>query len=216
MSDTRALILFEISESFALKLEASPIFTLLLAAIACVLFILYLIRFHGLLSSYDIEEAEIGLGDQRIRLRPNDTDRQIAYQIWVELKTRKIGLPIDLDHDTIEEVYDSWYSFFGITRELVKGVPVSKFRRKDTEKIVRLSIEVLNSGIRPHLTKWQARFRRWYEYEVKKDDNIVFAPQDIQKNFPMYSDLESDMLRVNRSLMAYRDKMYEIVSGERR
>ena len=112
---------------------------------------------------FEIDQAQFGLGYQKLILRPNETDRQIAYRIWVELSTRKIGLPIDLDDDVISEIYDSWYNFFSVTRELVKDVPVSKFRRKDTEKIINLSIEVLNTGLRPHLTKWQARFRVGFE-----------------------------------------------------
>ena len=56
---------------------------------------------------FEIDEAQFGLGEQKITLRPNDTDRQIAYKVWVELSTRKIGLPIDLDDDVIAEVYES-------------------------------------------------------------------------------------------------------------
>ena len=113
--------------------------------------------------SMEIDEAEFGVGDQKIKFRPNTTDLQIAYKIWVELSTRKIGLPIDLDHDVISEIYDSWYGFFSVTRDHIKELPATRFRRKDTERIIRLSIDVLNSGVRPHLTRWQARFRRWYE-----------------------------------------------------
>ena len=40
------------------------------------------------------------------------SSRQIAYEVYVELKTRAIGYPIDLEHDTIVELYDSWYKAF--------------------------------------------------------------------------------------------------------
>jgi hypothetical protein len=149
---------------------------------------------------FEIDEAQFGLGEQKITLRPNDTDRQIAYKVWVELSTRKIGLPIDLDDDVISEVYESWYNFFSVTRELIKDVPVSKFRRRDTEKIIRLSIEVLNSGIRPHLTKWQARFRRWYERALDAEARLDLAPQDVQKDFPAYESLKDDLMRVTNNL----------------
>ena len=58
----------------------------------------------GFWRSFEIDEAQLGLGEQKIILRPNDTDRQIAYKIWVELSTRKIGLPIDLENDVISEI----------------------------------------------------------------------------------------------------------------
>ena len=92
-------------------------------------------------------------GSQKLRLKPNLTDRQIAYAIWVELSTPKIGLPIDFDNDVISEIYDSWFNYFSVTRELIKGVPVNKFRNDSTLQIINISIEVLNEGIRPHLTR---------------------------------------------------------------
>lgn len=163
--------------------------------------------------TFEINEAEFGLGDQKIKLSPNVTDQQIAYKIWVELSTRKIGIPIDTSNDVISEIYDSWFNFFSVTRELIKDVPVQKFRRKDTEQIVRLSIEVLNQGIRPHLTLWQARFRRWYENQLKIEANTDFHPQDIQRKFPQFAELENDLLEVNQRLINYRQKMYEIIKS---
>ncbi len=185
----------------------------LIGAIVVVIGVRLIVFWRGGLKRFEIDGTQFGLGNQRISLRPNDTDRQIAYKIWVELSTRKIGLEIDLEDDVIAEIYDSWYSFFSVTRELVKDVPVSRFRRKDTEKIIRLSIDVLNTGLRPHLTKWQARFRRWYERELGKEERADIAPQDVQKEFPQYEELREDIEQVNKRLMSYREKMYELVTN---
>ncbi len=139
----------------------------------------------------------------------------MAYAIWVELSTRKIGLPIDFDHDVVAEIYDSWYNFFSVTRDLLKSVPVTQVKRGSTQAIIKLSIEVLNEGLRPHLTRWQARFRRWYERELKRygesSGEDVLDPQQIQAQFPKYDELKSDMERVNKALMRYRAKMRELV-----
>lgn len=169
------------------------------------------IRYRNLFQKFEIDQAEVGLGTNKLKLLVNETDRQIAYKIWVELSTRKIGLPIDLEHDVIAEVYDSWHTFFTVTRELVKDVPVNKFRRKETEEIVRMSIGVLNDGLRPHLTKWQARFRRWYGKATEHSNFIDHSPQEIQQNYPKYDELQADLLAVNQRLMAYRKMMYELV-----
>jgi hypothetical protein len=165
--------------------------------------------------SFEIDQAEIGVGGSKFRFKPNLTDRQVAYAIWVELSTRKIGLPIDLDHDVIAEIYDSWYNFFSVTRDLIKSVPVTHVKRASTQAIIKLSIEVLNAGLRPHLTRWQARFRRWYERELKRYDSAdgseVLDPQQIQFQFPQYDELKADLLRVNEALVRYRAKMRELV-----
>lgn len=165
--------------------------------------------------NFEIDQADIGIGDQKFTFKPNTTDKQVAYAIWVELSTRKIGLPIDFEHDVISEIYDSWYGFFTVTRDLIKGIPSQKIRRNSTQKIIRLSIEVLNQGLRPHLTRWQARFRHWYDRELRKYDqgpgDEVLDPQLIQEKFPKYEELKTDMERVNQSLIKYRNRMYQMV-----
>jgi hypothetical protein len=207
---------FYICDGLWASVSVSPPFLGALLVIALGLLIWRLIQGGVFTRYWEIDEAEIGIGDQKIKLRPNDIDRQIAYRVWVELSTRKIGLEIDPDHDVVAEIYDSWYHFFSVTRELIKDVPIAKVSRKDTEKIIRLSIEVLNNGIRPHLTKWQARFRRWYEKQLTLDENAAAHPQDIQKKFPDYDQLIEDMLLVNRRLIHYRNRMYKLVTGKDR
>lgn len=197
--------------------EMSVSLWLVLGIVALVgLFVVWRLWVGGItFRSFEIDQAEIGVGKSKLRFKPNATDRQVAYAIWVELSTRKIGLPIDFDNDVIAEIYDSWYNFFSVTRELVKSVPATRVRRDSTQAIIKLSIEVLNEGLRPHLTHWQARFRHWYERELKKydeaDSEEVLDPQQIQAKFPQYDVLKADMQRVNQALERYRAKMHELV-----
>lgn len=89
---------------------------------------------HLFKKTFEIDEAEIGIGNQKIKIRPNVQDAQIAYKLWVELSTRKIGLLIDFDNDVIVEIYNSWYQFFELTRELIKEIPISKVRGNESYK----------------------------------------------------------------------------------
>jgi hypothetical protein len=172
----------------------------------------YLTDFRG--PSWEIDQAEVGAGAGKITLKPNMIDRQVAYAIWVELSTRKIGLPIDLDHDVIAEVYESWFQFFTITRDLLKTIPVGKVQNASTQKIIKLSINVLNEGLRPHLTTWQARFRRWYENEISQASKLAEAPQQVQHDFPKYTELTTDLLAVNQRLINYRAAMRKIIYSD--
>ena len=167
------------------------------------------------LKACEIDEAELGIGSAKIKIRPNHENLQIAYQLWVELNTRKIGLPIDVDHDVIEEIYNSWYEFFKVTRELIKSIPARHVRSDaNTRKLVCVATEVLNEGVRPHLTRQQARYRRWYEAELQSPKNAELSPQEIQARYPKFKELCEDMLKVNKSLIHYRDKLNEIVMGK--
>lgn len=211
-SNKNALVKFDISKQLDISFHADGWFS---SGLGIFIVAIILIRLwagkSGKLQDFELDEAEFGLGDQKFKLRVNDDDRQIAYKIWVELSTRKIGLPIDLEHDVITEVYDSWHTFFSVTRELIKDVPVRKYRRDSTEKIVRLSIEVLNEGLRPHLTRWQARFRRWYERASGETDFVKISPQEIQQQFPHFQELADDMKIVNDRLIAYRKRMHQLI-----
>ncbi|MGL5093534.1 MAG: hypothetical protein ACRC8B_21990 [Aeromonas sobria] len=157
-----------------------------------------------------ISEAEIGIGNNKIKLTPNYTDKQVAYKIWVELSTRKIGIPIDLKHDVVEEVYNSWYQFFTITRELMKEIDVKKINREDTKNIIKVSMGVLNDGIRPHLTEWQAKYRRWYIAALESPEYQSKTPQEIQALYPEYQSLCADLIKVNANLLRYRDIMKQV------
>ncbi len=152
-----------------------------------------------------INEVNLGIGNSSVKLSYNKKDQEIAYKIWVELSTRKIGLYFDEENDVIKEVYDSWYKFFEKVRELLKEIPANRIPYAC--KLINLTEKVLNEGLRPHLTKWQARYRRWYEKELEKDDG---APQDIQKKYPDYAALVADLTETNRIMIAYKELMKDI------
>jgi len=205
------LISIILADDWSVSLHVAPLPVIILFVVGVLVGVTVRWYYGRKFSDFEIDSAELGLGDHKVSFRPNDTDRQIAYSIWVELSTRKIGLPIDAEDDVIAEIYDSWYAFFAVTRELIKDIPVSKVRGSSTSKIIDLSVEVLNEGLRPHLTKWQARFRHWYELQMENKTDI--DPQELQKKFPAYNELVEDMLAVNKRLIIYRKKMNELVRG---
>lgn len=155
-----------------------------------------------------VNELSIGVGGSTVNLSFSRKEQEIAYQLWVELGTRKISLPFEEDNDVIVEMYDSWYSFFGIARDLLKDIPANVFMKKSN--LVSVTEGVLNCGLRPHLTKWQARFRKWYEAELKKEENINLDPQDIQKKYPKYKELIEDLQSTSAKMRNFRDLLGQI------
>ncbi len=163
----------------------------------------------------EINQVELGIGKQKVIIKPNFEDKQIAYKLWVELSTRKIGLPIEFEHDVISEIYDSWYEFFKLTRELIKNIPINKVQsHESTLNLVNTAIDVLNNGLRPHLTRWQAKFRKWISAQDSIPEKQNISPQDLQKQFPDYDDLATDMLIVNNRLIYYRELLRKIALGK--
>ena len=135
-------------------------------------------------------------------LRDPDAFR-IAFQLWVEMTTRKLGLPIDPAQDLITECYDSWYAFFKSARELIKAIPLHKDPDSaELRSLVQLSQAVLNDGLRPHLQRWQAKFRRWSTTAASTQDPAL-SPQEAQQHFPEWAALRDDLLGTNQRLISY-------------
>lgn len=204
-----------ITDCLDIMIKINLWFMLLVVSIGMIIpFLKY--KFNGTkLGTVELEGAELGIGTSKIKLKVNREDIQIAYKLWIELSTRKIGLPIDYENDVIIEIYKSWYEFFGITRELIKAIPVTKVRQcSSTKDLVDIAISVLNSGLRTHLTLWQAKFRHWYEFELNKVENQNICPQELQKKYPEYDGLIANMKSVNDSLIIYRENLKKIVFVE--
>ena len=163
------------------------------------------------LNEITIDEIELGIGsNSKVKLKYDSRDRQIAYKLWVELSTRKIGLEFEKGYDVISEVYDSWYEFFKIARELLKEIPVEKIQDDKETSLVEISIQILNKCIRPHLTKWQAKYRKWYENKIKKNKDKQISPQEIQKEYEYYDEMVEDILNVNKKIKEYSKILYSI------
>ena len=161
--------------------------------------------------SLTIDEVNLGIGNSSVKISYSKKDQEIAYKIWVELSTRKIGLRFDKENDVIKEVYDSWYTFFETARELLKDIPGNRIPYSGG--LIELTEKVLNIGLRRHLTKWQAQYRSWYEEELKRDGG---TPQDIQKKYPEYNALVEDLLETNEKMIEYKKLMKRIAFGSER
>lgn len=161
--------------------------------------------------SITIDEITLGIGDSSAKLTYNKKDQEIAYKLWVELSTRKIGLMFDKEHDVITEVYNSWYEFFKIARELLKDIPAN--RLPYSNDLIELTEKVLNQGLRPHLTTWQAKYRKWYEKEL--DNNTEDTPQELQRKYPHYDELVNDLINTNMRMIEYKKLMKKIAFPEK-
>lgn len=199
-----------IDHNYKFIIEISPIvYILLVIPIIYIIYKIIRMRKHYRVVKIDINLGKVG----KAEIRPNIEDIQIAHKIWTELITRKAALPIDVDHDVIDQIYDSWYILFTKVREFIGNLPAELVREEySTKEIIRIATETLNNGLRPHLTKWQAKYKNWYsqqENALKKK-----TPQEVQKLFPKYDLLIADMLDVNQQLIQYAEQLKKIIDGK--
>ena len=138
----------------------------------------------------------------------------IANRIYIELVTRKAAIPIDEENDVIKEVYDSWFTLFTAIRNEIKNLPGEFIKNhRPSNALIDLTTEILNHGLRPHLTEHQARFRKWYAEQLEDNDNKGKNPQDIQKAYPVYSKLIDSMKEVNETLRLYSIELKKLIDG---
>jgi hypothetical protein len=195
-------------ESISLSLSGYILYALLIAAALTVIFYTR----KALNSTWYVKEKKIELsiaGQKHSYVIQRSTlSVEIAYRIYIELITRKAAIPFDEDHDIIAELYNSWYTLFGAIREEIKRLDGdSLLIDKRTKSLIKVSADILNLGLRPHLTKFQGRFRNWL---VEHKSNLQ-SPQEIQRQYPGYVELVSDLKRVNNTLIEYAASLHEIV-----
>lgn len=148
-----------------------------------------------------------------ISYQPRDQDRIVAWKLFVQLKSRKAALPFDEESDVIAELYDSFYELFPITRELLSGLPLSEVGKR--AGIADLVLRVQNDGLRPHLTKWQASFRRWWDKAINDEKNHELSPTQVQRLYPQYGDLVRDLRKMNEELAKYAENLLVIAQAPR-
>jgi hypothetical protein len=158
---------------------------------------------------YKFEETEIGWGGFKFKIRPSFEDLQVAYELWVEISTRKLGNKIDTEYDLIKKVHESYYEFFKIARNILKEIPAEKIRNKETQKIINLVLEILNQEIRPYLTKWHAELEKWYRDNSEKYKNLTTV--EFEQKFPKYNELMKELLNLNQKIIELNNSLRTLI-----
>ena len=170
--------------------------------------VIFVIRFIYKIFKTKVKVKTVSISGVSIELEYSNDVKNLANAVWIELSTRKIALPFDEENDVIVEVYNSWYTVFEKFREILKKLPMNN--NKSVDSLANIILEVLNGCLRDHLTKWQARFRKWYD----KNKDIDGDPQKIQKQYPQYKELVEDLKKVNNKMINLTDELNKIRKGE--
>lgn len=116
-----------------------------------------------------------------------DEDKQLAWKIYIELATRITLQPLTRNEGNEKAALDSLYSFFTITRNLIRdGGPEAK-------EAARLGIFVLNEVIRPFTAKW---------HRVSSEEGF---------NASNKSDFRDDLKVLQKSLKGYGNSLLELL-----
>lgn len=158
---------------------------------------------------------KMGGSEIEYSINRNFQNIEIAHRIYIELITRKAAIPID-NNDVIVEVYNSWYTLFQTTREELKKLSGEMLLDNQVSKdLIKLLSDILNIGLRPHLTEHQAKFRKWYNSALTLEENKNKTPQQIQSEYSDYENLFESMKTVNQLLIEHSKRLDEIINGKK-
>ena len=153
-----------------------------------------------------VDESNLGIGSNTMQITCTKRDRDIAYDLWVELSTRQIGDRFDADTDVLTDVFESWSEFASVARTTMSSIAALK--ASSSSQLIIMTEQMLNKSLRPQLAKWQTKYNKWYQDAAA--ENKAMTPQELQKTYPEYDQLLSDVVKTNQHMINFKDLMKQI------
>jgi hypothetical protein len=105
-------------------------------------------KWKDLFEKWDMQALKIHIPFLEMDWRPEDADKDAAWEMYIELKTRVLTQELAPDRGDEETALESVYFLFGITREVLK-----KYER-GCKEFAKIALVVLNQVVRPFTAKW--------------------------------------------------------------
>jgi hypothetical protein len=128
--------------------------------------------------------VELGWGPAKLSgtWEPDQTERDAAWELYVELVTRIAVFPLS-GEGILREALTSLYQLFAATREILRkyGPAIARKPKAGQYRFGYLAIWLLNAVLRPVLTKWHPELQRW-EASRPADRSIAEHEQAWSRN----------------------------------
>ena len=122
--------------------------------------------------------------------KPQDADKNAAWELYIELLTRITTQPLPLKHGDEKTALDSIYSLFGLTRSIIKSY------KRDCIEFTKIAIVILNQIIRPFTAKWHKISIEKEFKDPKSCKNFRKELFQLQKQLCIYTKMLADMAGV--------------------
>ena len=149
------------------------------------------INFRKWLEQWEMTSLKVSLKFLEMEWKPSDSDKDAAWELYIELLTRITTQPLPSNHGDEKTALDSVYSIFGLTRTIIKS------HKRDCIEFTKIAIIVLNQIIRPFTAKW---------HKISTEDG--FTNSDICKNF------REELIRLQKQLRIYTKMLADMAGVE--
>lgn len=139
----------------------------------------------------------------------NETQRDAAWEMYVELVTRVSAVELPEEEGILRESLTSLYKIFQLTREILRkyGPNVARPYKGSEMTFGRLAVFILNKILSPILTKWHPLLSDW-EHQRKPNCSLV----QHEKDWPKNNELRNEINRVRRELIGC-VKVLEVIAN---
>jgi hypothetical protein len=142
------------------------------------------------LDEWSMTSLKVNLKFLEMEWNPNDTDKDAAWEMYIELITRVATQDLLPEEGDEETALTSAYQLFDITREVIKR------KGRHCESFTKIAIIILNQKIRPFTAKWHkvSVAGKFKNAKVCKDFRDELG--ELQDVLRIYSQMLADMAGV--------------------
>lgn len=149
--------------------------------------------------------VSLNLGVLQVSGDFTDADRQCAWELYTELRTRgALQNHATSRNELLVESFDSLYDFFQEARGIMKRFPVGRLGN-EMYHLGFLIDDLLNNYLRPFLNEWHAEFRHWWQEEADKR----LPPHERQQKYPEFDDLLVDYIILKKAMKETLDMLVD-------
>ncbi len=138
---------------------------------------------------------------------PVDSEREAAWELYVELATRISVVELGEDEGLLREALSSLYTVFGTTREILRryGPAVAPRVAPGHVTFGVLAVNVLNLSIRPLLSRWHPLLTA---HEATRGEHV--DPVSHERRWARAEELRGEIDGVRRVLLSLAQTLNEV------
>lgn len=142
------------------------------------------------LENWDMASLKIKTPFLDMEWKPQDEDKNAAWDLYIELLTRITTQPLDDAYGDEETALKSIYSIFQLTREVIKS------NGRHCIEFTKIAIVILNQRIRPFTAKWHKLSEQNAFNDIEKCKEFRWELSILQNDLKIYTQMLADMAGV--------------------
>jgi hypothetical protein len=138
---------------------------------------------------------------------PDETERNAAWEMYVELITRISLAELKPDQGLLREALSSLYTLFDTTRKILckYGPSVAQPKGEDEISFGYLAVAILNAVLRPVLANWHPLL---LYYESARDNTL--SPLEYERQWENHEELRQVLDDVRSVLIEYANVLAQV------